>query len=79
MIAYRCYLLGDDGKIKGSEMIECATDAAALDEAERRLARCDYPAIEVWDRARRVGIVDQSNDTLQLTAHNRRLRPVAAD
>jgi hypothetical protein len=79
MVAYRCYLLGDDGKIKDSEIIECPTDAAALDEAERRLALCEFPAIEVWDRARRVGIVGPSKDALQPTAHNRRLRPVAAD
>ena len=56
--AYRCYLLGEDGKIKRSEIIECPTDAAALKEAERRLATCGYPKIEVWDKAQRIGIVE---------------------
>jgi hypothetical protein len=62
MIAYRCYLLGGDGKIKRAEVIECPTDAAALQEAERRLATCEHPSIEVWERARRVGIVGYSTD-----------------
>ena len=47
MIAYRCYLLGEDDKIKRAEVIECPTDAAALQEAERRLATYERPAIEV--------------------------------
>ena len=62
MMVYRCYLLGKDGKIQNSEIIECPTDAAALEEAERRLNDCGYPAIEVWDRARQVGVVGDSKD-----------------
>ena len=76
MIAYRCYLLGEDGKIKGAEIIECATDAAALDEAERRLAADEYPAIEVWDMARRVGLVGCSQARSQNTASSRERSPV---
>jgi hypothetical protein len=33
-----------------------------LQEAERRLATCEHPSIEVWERARRVGIVGYSTD-----------------
>jgi hypothetical protein len=55
MIAYRCYLLDDDGHIRNSQVIECQTDAAALEAAARRLATADCQAIEVWDKARRVG------------------------
>ena len=57
MIAYRCYLLDEDGHIKNVQVIECATDAAALEAAQRRLAAADCPAIEVWDKARRVGTI----------------------
>jgi len=60
MIAYRCYLLDEDGHIKNLQVIECPTDAAALAEAERRLASADCPAIEVWDKARRVGTVGRA-------------------
>jgi hypothetical protein len=68
MIAYRCYFLSEDDKIKSFEIIECASDAAALEEAERRLATCGYPAIEVWDRGRYIGIV---GDRLDITAQDR--------
>ena len=71
MIAYRCYLLGEDDKIKSAEVIECPTDAAALQEAERRLATYERPAIEVWDKARRVGIVGHSKDPVGMTAQDR--------
>jgi hypothetical protein len=57
MIAYRCYLLDEGDKIKGVEIIECPTDAAALEEAGRRLAQHGCPAIEVWDKERYVGIL----------------------
>jgi len=62
MIAYRCYLLGEDGHIQNSDVIECATDADALAEAERLLATVECAAIEVWDKARRVGAVGQVRD-----------------
>lgn len=57
MTSYRCYFLGEDGKIQGAEVIEAETDAAALEAAEQRLLACKFPSIEVWDRARRVGAV----------------------
>jgi hypothetical protein len=71
MIAYRCYLLGGDGKIKRAEVIECPTDAAALQEAERRFVTCEHPSIEVWERARRVGIVGYSTDRAGMKAPGR--------
>jgi hypothetical protein len=57
MIVYRCYLLDEDDKIKGVEIIECSTDAGALEEAGRRLSNHGWPAIEVWDRGRYIGMV----------------------
>src|SRR6185312_9198641 len=59
MTMYRCYFLGGDSKIKSAEVIECATDADALEAAKQKIATSDYPTIEVWNRARRVGIVDR--------------------
>jgi hypothetical protein len=60
MTAYRCYFLGEDGKIKNAEFVESPTDAVALERAERRLASCGHPAIEVWDRDRHIGTVGHS-------------------
>jgi hypothetical protein len=71
MIAYRCYFLTEDDKIKSFEIIECASDAAALEEAGRRLVTCGYPAIEVWDRGRYIGIVADSNGRSDVTAQDR--------
>jgi hypothetical protein len=68
MTDYRCYLLGQDGYIKGSQVIECPTDAAALEEAQRRLATAECAAIEVWDRARRVGHVGRAMDHPEMSA-----------
>ena len=68
MMAYRCYLLGEDGKIKSVEVIECQTDAAALEEAKRRLITSKYPMIEVWDKGRRIGMVGHVEDHPDMTA-----------
>jgi hypothetical protein len=57
MTTYRYYLLGDDGRISRADIVECPTDAAALKLAEQRLPSCGYPAIEIWDRGRRIGMV----------------------
>jgi hypothetical protein len=67
MIAYRCYLIGEDGHIKNSQVIECPSDAAALAEAERGLAASEYPAVEVWDKARRVGRVGHARDQVEMS------------
>jgi hypothetical protein len=67
MIAYRCYLLDQNGHITNSQVIECPTDAAALQEAQRRLAAAECPAIEVWDKARRVGAVRLAQDRSERT------------
>jgi hypothetical protein len=68
MTVYRCYFVGEDDKIKGAEVIECSTDAAALQEAERRLAASKHPMIEVWDKARRVGTVGHPKAHAGMTA-----------
>jgi hypothetical protein len=77
-MTYRCFFLGADNKIKEAEIIECATDAAALEEAEQKLAASKYLAIEVWDGARRVGTVGQLKDQAELPQDpSAMLRPAA--
>jgi hypothetical protein len=80
MTAYRCYLIAEDGKIKGAEVIQCPTDAAALEQAQRRLAGCGYPMIEVWHKAQRIGIVGdtQRNYAPDLYAADHSLKSHAA-
>ena len=65
MITYRCYLLDDEGRIKRFELMDCPTDAVALEKAAQRLATCGYPMIEVWDKGRRVGTVSHSREHLE--------------
>jgi len=67
MIAYRCYLLDANGHITNSQVIECSTDADALQEAQRRLAAAECPGIEVWDKGRRVGTVGVARDQSERT------------
>jgi hypothetical protein len=43
MIVYRCYLLGEDDKIKSAEVIECATDAAACNRRNEDLLPVNIP------------------------------------
>ena len=47
MSNYRCYFLD-------FRLIECETDSQGQARADRLLAVCGYPGIEVWDRDRRV-------------------------
>jgi hypothetical protein len=74
MTTYRFYMLSDDGKICRAEAVECPTDAAALEVAEGRLASCDHPAMEVWDRARLIGSVGCVNGALETTEQERRAK-----
>ena len=71
MTIYRCYFVGRDDKIKSAEVIECPTDAAALEEAEQKLASSEHPVIEVWDKARRVGTVGHLKDHPGIAAQGR--------
>jgi hypothetical protein len=49
---YRIYWIGADGRIKGAENIDCATDQDAVAEAWQRIGHS--PGMEVWQEARRV-------------------------
>ena len=52
---YRCYFLGDDGRIKEVEDIHCGTDDEAIETGRRLLShRADRDGFEVWNGARRV-------------------------
>lgn len=62
MIAYRCYFLGENGKIKCADDFEAPNDDEALRAAEQRLAGTKFHQIEVWERARRVGVARWPQD-----------------
>jgi hypothetical protein len=55
MTHYRIYLLNSDHRIHSVHDVEAADDCAALAHAARVVG--DYPAAEVWHRARFVGQV----------------------
>lgn len=56
MPSYRFYILNAAGKIGRTELMECATDAAAMKAAQELLADRKYrPAVEVWRDDRFVG------------------------
>ena len=55
MHAYRCYLLDVQSHIASAKVVECLDDDEAKLRAREILAgKPGYPAIEVWDGARRV-------------------------
>ena len=54
MPSYRCYYLNADDHVAATDFIACDTDAQVGARADRLLAACGYPSIEVWDRDRRV-------------------------
>jgi len=54
MSRYRYYFLDSADHITDFHLIECETDGQAQVRADRLLAACGYPGIEVWDRDRRV-------------------------
>jgi len=55
MPAYRCYFLDSDDRIRGSQEIQCHTDAEAVHVARRMLARRPHEhAFELWQGTRRV-------------------------
>lgn len=54
MSSYRYCLLDSADHVAEFHLIECETDSQAQARADRLLAACGYPSIEVWDRGRRV-------------------------
>jgi hypothetical protein len=54
MSSYRYYFLDSADHIADFHLIECETDRQAQTRADRLLAACGYPGIEVWDCDRRV-------------------------
>jgi hypothetical protein len=55
---YRLCLLEND-HIVAIKCCECAHDADALLEADAILQASNYPAVEVWNGQRRVGILSK--------------------
>ena len=57
MSYFRCYLLNASDKIVSVDSLEAEGDAAAMEMAGQLILanHKQFAAIEVWDRARRVG------------------------
>lgn len=54
MPRYRYCFLDSADHVADFHLIESETDNQAQVRADRLLAACSYPTIEVWDRSRRV-------------------------
>jgi hypothetical protein len=54
MPSYRYCFLDSADRIAEFQVIAGLTDGDAQTRADRLLAACDYPGIEVWDRGRHV-------------------------
>jgi hypothetical protein len=54
MPTYRCYFLNSAGHFVGIKAMAAERDAEVPTAADILLAASEYPAIEVWDCARRV-------------------------
>jgi hypothetical protein len=54
MSSYRYCFLNCDDRVAEFHVIACEDDGQAQIRADRLLAACDYPMIEVWDHGRRV-------------------------
>jgi hypothetical protein len=55
---YRIYLLEGE-HIAAVKACDCTTDADALLEADAVLQTSKYPAVEIWNGPRRVGILSK--------------------
>jgi hypothetical protein len=55
MTLYQMYFVDETDRIVLGEDVECVDDGAALRSARAALRHRDYPAVEVWDHAKRVG------------------------
>jgi hypothetical protein len=58
MASYRLFFIGCDNHIVKAEVVDCPTDDEAI--AAARAACGEHPAVEVWERARRVERVNAS-------------------
>jgi hypothetical protein len=56
---YRFYLLEHGDHIVAVKTCECTSDADAFLEADAVLQASIYPAVEVWNGRRRVGILSK--------------------
>lgn len=55
---YRLYLIDGNDRFCGVEEFNATDDAGALASARLSLARTPFPAGEVWQLARRVGLIE---------------------
>jgi hypothetical protein len=59
MVAYRLFLIGEDGHFKSAVAVECASDEEALELARRDPTQT---ATEVWELGRFVGRTDAASE-----------------
>lgn len=57
---YRCHLLDID-RIAAICVVECDSDAAAVQEVGRILEASPCTAAEIWDRSRKLSIISKRN------------------
>ncbi|MBV8766053.1 MAG: hypothetical protein JOZ66_14170 [Hyphomicrobiales bacterium] len=55
MTLYQMYFVDETNRIALGEDMECTDDGAALRSARAALRHRDYPAVEVWHQAKKVG------------------------
>ena len=61
MPSYRCYFLDTAGHIFTNDVIECESESEVQACADRLLAVCGHPGIEVWDRERMIYSAQKSD------------------
>jgi hypothetical protein len=54
--SYRLFFIGRNDRFVKAEVVDCETDSDAISIA--RAACGEHPAVEVWERERKVGRVD---------------------
>ncbi len=55
VVDYRVYVIGADGRLHRSVLLDCADDAEALEQAKKQL---DGHDIELWQLDRKVAMLD---------------------
>lgn len=55
MVDYRVYIIGSDGHLYRSVLLDCIDDAEAVEQAKKQL---DGHDIELWHIDRKVAILD---------------------
>ncbi|WAJ27874.1 hypothetical protein [Antarcticirhabdus aurantiaca] len=55
---YRAFIIATNGSILRGHVLDCSTDQIALQRAEQLADGC---AVELWDRTRRIAVLQSAN------------------